>query len=324
MRAEGPGRRRGDSRIAAGEGPKLPEPAVEIVIILAPPRSFTTVLSAMLGQHPQLYGIPETYFFTSDSVDEWVTLYRGTDHMNGALRAIAEIIFGQQSRPTINLARQWLQARSLLTTSDVLRLLGQRVAPAVLVEKTPAASEQLESMQRMLREFPSARFLHLTRHPHAQVRSRLERRLRPGEADGPASLTAAAQILGGHPEGLWLRTHTTILRFLQEVPREQQFRARGEEVLAAPDEALPRIADWLGIRSDDEAIDAMKHPERSLFAHAGPPNARRGGDEKFFDEPTLRAYVGDEPRLDLPVPWCPAGGALDKDVRELATSFGYE
>lgn len=300
------------------------EPDVEIVIILAPPRSFTTVVSAMLGQHPQLYGIPETYLFTCDSVSEWATLYRGTDHMDGALRAVAEVIFGQQSKPTINLARQWLQARSLLTTSDVIRLLGRRLSPAILVEKTPAASERLESMRRMGRDFPAARFVHLTRHPLSQVRSRLQRRLHAGTADTPAALAEAAQALGEEPELLWLRTHTAILRFLQEVPCDHQLRARGEDVLAAPDEALPRIAEWLGIRTDDEAIDAMKHPERSAFARAGPPNAVRGGDEKFFEDPILRWDSRGEPRLDQPVPWRSSEESLGREVRELACRLGYE
>jgi hypothetical protein len=33
--------------------------AFDLVFLLAPPRSFTTVVSSMLGQHPQLYGLPE-------------------------------------------------------------------------------------------------------------------------------------------------------------------------------------------------------------------------------------------------------------------------
>jgi hypothetical protein len=29
------------------------------MLILCPPRSFSSVVSAMIGQHPQLYGFPE-------------------------------------------------------------------------------------------------------------------------------------------------------------------------------------------------------------------------------------------------------------------------
>jgi len=299
-----------------------PAPDVDIIIILAPPRSFTTVISAMLGQHPQLYGLPETHFFTCDSVDEWTTVYRGTDRMNGALRAIAQLIFGEQSRPTVCLGWQWLQARSCRTTAEVLRLLGQRVAPRVLVEKTPSAAQRLEAMQRMLREFPRARFLHLLRHPQSQVQSRLERRLSLQGNGRPTSLAEAAQAMGGDPARLWLATHQVILRFLRDVPRTQQFRIRAEDLLSAPDEPLRAIASWLGIRSDGEAIEVMKHPERSAFANQGPPNALRGGDEKFFSDPVLRSPSGVPPPLDAPLPWAD-GAVLSQRVRRLARSFGY-
>ena len=298
-------------------------PDFDIVIILAPPRSFTTVISIMLGQHPQLYGLPETHFFTCDSVNEWATIYRGTDRMNGGLRAIAQLIFGEQTRSTVCMARQWLQARSYFTTAEVLRLLARRVAPSILVEKTPRAAQQLEAMQRMLREFPRARFLHLIRHPHDQVKSRLDRRLSLEGYGGPKSLEEAAQVLGGDPAHLWFATHQAILRFLQDVPPKQQFFVRSEDILSAPDEHLREIARWLGIRSDDEAIEAMKHPERSAFAKEGPPNALRGGDEKFLSDPVLRSYSCMAPPLDAPLPWRSDGAVFSEKIRQLARSFGY-
>ena len=298
-------------------------PGLDIVIILAPPRSFTTVISYMLGQHPQLYSLPETHFFTCDSIDEWAARYLGTDRMDGGLRAIAQLIFGEQTRPGVCMARQWLQARSHFTTAEVLRLLAQRVTPSILVEKTPTAARQLEAMQRMLREFPRARFLHLIRHPHDQVKSRLERTLNLQGYDGPKSLAEAAQALGGDPARLWFATHHVILRFLRDVPRKQQFCIRGEDILSAPDEHLREIVRWLNIRSDDEAIEAMKHPERSAFARVGPTNALWGEDEKLLRDPALRSYSCVTPSLDVPLPWCSDGAIFSKQIRELARSFGY-
>lgn len=298
-------------------------PDFDIVIILAPPRSFTTVISAMLGQHPQLYGIPETHLFTCDSIDEWATLYRKTDRMQGAWRAIAQIIFGEQTVPTVYMARLWLQARSYFTTAEVLRMLGQRVAPRILVEKTPKAAQRLEHMQRMIREFPEARFLHLMRHPYGQVRSLLERRLRFQGNGGPQSLLAVAQGLGGDPARFWLATHQAIIRFLRDVPQEQQFCIRGEDLLSAPDEYLREITYWLGIRSDEDAIGAMKHPELSAFAGKGPPNALQGGDEKFFSNPVLRSFSSLTPPLDARLPWCSDSAAFSEPIRQLARDFGY-
>ena len=37
------------------------------VFILSPPRSFSTVVCSMLGQHPQLYGLPEIDLFGAES-----------------------------------------------------------------------------------------------------------------------------------------------------------------------------------------------------------------------------------------------------------------
>ena len=48
----------------------------ELVIMLGPPRSFTSVVSAMVGQHPQLYGLPEVHLFTTETVGELFYFYK--------------------------------------------------------------------------------------------------------------------------------------------------------------------------------------------------------------------------------------------------------
>lgn len=40
--------------------------------ILAPPRSFSTVVCSMLGQRPQLYGLPEIHLVGTESVGEFL------------------------------------------------------------------------------------------------------------------------------------------------------------------------------------------------------------------------------------------------------------
>ena len=42
-----------------------------LLIILGPPRSFTTVVSAILGQHPPMYGLPEVPIFGAETMSEW-------------------------------------------------------------------------------------------------------------------------------------------------------------------------------------------------------------------------------------------------------------
>jgi hypothetical protein len=302
----------------------MPVEASDPLIILAPPRCFTTLVCAMLGQHPQLYGLPETHLFTCDTVHEWWATYTGTNRVDGLLRAIAELIFGEQTEATIEQARCWLQQRSTWKTSEVLRVLAAPVCPRLLVEKTPQVTERVESMERVLRDFPRTRFIHLLRHPLGHVRSRLERRVNQfKKLKQPTDLVTVAERFGGDPQMLWYRCHTNILTFLATVPLEQQRRVRGEDLLADPDRHLREIAEWLGLRSDPVAIDAMKHPERSPFACFGPRNARKGGDEKFLRQPALRPHKAMVQSLEGPLPWRKDGAGFAPKVRELAQRFGY-
>jgi Sulfotransferase family len=298
---------------------------IGLLVILAPPRCFTTLVSAMLGQHPQMYGLPETYLFTAPTIRKWWVAHRGTDRVDGLSRAVAEIIFGAQREATIELARQWLLQRSDQSTASVLRALAHQVSPLILVEKTPQATEQVDHMQRIIRDIPQARFLHLLRHPFGHVRSRVNRRLNYLRKVTPSiDIFEAAQRFGGaDPQMLWYRCNSNILTFLSTVPPEQQMRVQGEALLADPDRQLRKITLWLNLRSDSEAIEAMKHPERSPFARFGPRNALMGGDENFFQQPLLRPAQPVVQSLDTPFPWRRDGGGFAPKVRNLARVLGY-
>lgn len=296
------------------------------LFILAPPRSFTTVVSAMLGQHPQMYGLPETYLFTCETVQEWWTVNAGSDRVDGLLRALAEVLFGGQNVATIELASAWLRQRCDQRTRDIFQALGERLCPLRLVEKTPKSSERVEYMARIMNDFPQARFIHLVRHPCGHVRSRLERRLKLLKRFTPAQphdLVTVAEQFGADPQMLWYRCNSNILAFLATVPDEQQRRVRGEDLLADPDQHLRLLSDWLGLRSDAAAIEEMKHPERSPFARFGPRNALMGGDENFFRQPILRAPAAIMQSLEGPLPWRRDKLGLTPQVRELAQRFGY-
>jgi len=298
---------------------------IDLLVILAPPRCFTTLVSAMLGQHPQMYGLPETYLFTSETMQDWWAAHQRTDRTDGLARAVAEIMFGSQTEDTVKLARRWLRERSHYSTADVLRRLGNKVSPLVLVEKTPQVTERIEHMQRIIREFPRARFLHLLRHPFDHLRSRVNRRLNSLRKVTPTIdiFEAAQRFRAADPQMLWYLCNTNILDFLANVQSEQQMRVRGEDLLADPDRYLRQIALRLNLRSDAEAIEAMKHPERSPFARFGPRNAPMGGDENFFQQPVLRAAQPVAQSLDAPFPWRRDGAGFAPKVRNLARTLGY-
>ena len=88
------------------------------LFLLAPPRSYTSLINAMLGQHPQCFGLPELCLFNVEYLMElWV---RTSDEMgseaktrHGLLRAVAEIYAGEQTMDSVRMANHWCAARQL-------------------------------------------------------------------------------------------------------------------------------------------------------------------------------------------------------------------
>jgi hypothetical protein len=124
------------------------------------------------------------------------------------------------------------------------------------------------------------------------------------------------------PDQFWFKPHLHILEMLETVPAEQQIRLRGEDLMADPANYLRQIAEWLGLRTDADAVDAMMHPENSPFAKYGPSNARYGNDPNFMESPALRHY---KPKAS-PLTWTASDGTthdLSDSIRAYAMIFGY-
>ena len=65
-----------------------------LLVILGPPRSFTTVVSAMLGQHPQMYGLPEVHLFGAETIAEWWRhVAKATFNMDHGLMRVSHSCF---------------------------------------------------------------------------------------------------------------------------------------------------------------------------------------------------------------------------------------
>ena len=162
------------------------------VFVLAAPRSMSSVACAMLGGHPQMYGLPETHLFREDTVAKWLqTVAAETFHMaDGLLRAVAEICYGEQTETDDRVGGRLGATPSAHTSGMLLEELAEKVHPQHLVDKSPNMVYQISNMRRARRFFPTARFIHLVRHPRAYCASVLTyllqlTRPKPGE-DGTA------------------------------------------------------------------------------------------------------------------------------------------
>ena len=193
--------------------------------------------------------------------------------------------FGEQTEESIAAAQDWLTEIAEMTTAELFRTLAEWVGDRALVDRCSLLSYDVGALKRTVHEFPDAYFLHLTRHPASTMESLVRlRRKHPVESMGLRWRTANSP----DPDRAWLQPHLAILEALADVPVKRRMRLQGESLLENPALYLSQIAEWLGKRTDAEAVTAMMHPENSPFAQYGPSNARYGNDPNFLEDPSFR------------------------------------
>ena len=303
------------------------------LFILAPPRSFTSVTCSMLGQHPEMYGLPETNLFIADNYRQLSRMYRVFRPRlgHGLLRAMAELGFGEQTARNIRAAKAWLLDHPFVTTGELFQLLIEWSFPRRLVDKSPIYVFDIRNLERIKSCYPGAQYLHLIRHPTGtcesviKISGELEKRERAVTENRIRLSKGSARFMSRsklHPDNIWLKPHLRILEFLKGIAPQKKMHLRGEDLLSGPDFYLTRIAEWLGISTAKDAVEAMKHPERSPFACYGPRNARMGNDPSFLEKPELRPYRQRRERLDRPMTWDPDVKFSD-ELKGLAAKLGY-
>ena len=137
-------------------------------------RSFSSVACGMIGQHPELYGLPELNLFIADTVSELLETHRSRPHgIHGLLRALAQLHDGAQNDETVAAASAWLQDHADWTTKQLFDHILEQVQPRMAVDKSPRTALQPAFLQRAYDMYPQALFLHLTRHPRSMGTSLL-------------------------------------------------------------------------------------------------------------------------------------------------------
>jgi hypothetical protein len=267
-----------------------------LVIMLSPPRSFSSVASTMIGEHPDLYGFPELHLFVGDTMQQVNEFEKAHNSRHaagppGLLRTVAQIHDGIQTNGTTFRAMGWLNERRDWTSKQMMDYLIQAVAPKMGLEKSPPTSQKMQFLERAYAYYPDAYFLHLTRHPISTRASWSEFVANKASRKDGGKGSRMDRLIG------WHIMHSNIMKFTSSLPLGQSLRVKGEDILSEPDGYLPQIAEWLGIRTDREAIEAMKHPENSPYACVGPDSARGGNDPKFMRSPKLRGGRVKEPSL---------------------------
>jgi hypothetical protein len=284
------------------------------VIVLCPPRSFSSMTAAMLGQHPNLYAFPELNLFLADTLGElidWeseVGPERG--YLGGLRRTIAQLEFGEQSAIALGGASDWLENRREWSTMRTFHCLVERVAPRAVVDKSTRTAMARRSCRRLLATVPNGRYLHLTRHPVASIRS-LASKVRE---EGSHVNRFFAQV--------WLNCQQTIIELTETLEQQQTLRVRGEDLLGNPEQVLRDIALWLGLPASRHEIELMRHPERWSFAYSLPDLYQGDNDAGFLASPQLRPLeqgpdAEEISALDL-------GKGLTEQILSVGHKLGYD
>lgn len=308
--------------------PSFPAP----VFVLAGPRSYSSLAVGMIGQHPELFGLPELNIFQCFDMEEFNTgenadgsskspFWKSMRH--GLLRALAEVFSGEQTPESIRMAERWLRTRERYSAAQVLEELAEAIAPRRIVEKSPGILRKTEFMNRMLEAAPHARFIHLVRSPIDQCKSALAAKGGIGVLLSLNSVDHRGEAAELEPQILWHDTQIQILRFLDRLPDEQFVTLKGEDLLNDTDATLKALCNWLEVSDAPEAIAAMKRPEDSPFACMGPPNAPLGNDVNFLQSPALRDGRVTPAPLDGDLPWREDDEKLHPRVVALAEALGY-
>ncbi len=300
----------------------MPDP----LFLVAPGRSYTSLIGGMLGQHPEIYGMPELSISHVDTVGEVLQSLRGplSFGLAGVLRLLAELHEQEQSEEAVIRARGWLMQRAHWRIAQLFEHIQSEVGEKHLFDKSPLTVLKRENLDRMAEIFPSACYLHLTRNPITTGQSafKLRKDIQAGKVESETMQTRRRL----DPEASWLRGHQNITSFTAGLPVGQCLRIKAEMLLSDPPKYLAQICEWLGISSAPSAIEEMLHPERSPFATLGPPSARYGNDPNFLKNPALdmsRLKNLQEPDIEMAAPWREDGSTLSPETIKLARQFGY-
>jgi hypothetical protein len=275
----------------------------------------------MLGEHPDLYGLPELSLFRVQRVEEILRPIAragkpdGRPRTSGLLRTLAELHDGSQDEAAVTRAHAWLSERASWPVECVLDQVLAAVAPRRAVENSPEDSNREDYLERLHSSYPNARFVHLLRHPVATARSMSTAWADAGLWDVPRHLFPMMCL------GTWLFHHARVKRDLESLPRDRWIRLRAEDVINDPQRTLPAFCEWLGISAAPAAIAAMTTPDRSPYARPGPPSAPAGNDPAFMTDPVRRPVA--VPRtFALPKDWT-VDPWLHVAVVEFAQRMGY-
>lgn len=265
----------------------------EPLFILSPPRSFSSLISSMIGQHPELHAFPELQIFNVPTLGDMMA--RNRKRYNrlaspGSIRSIAEVHEQKQTDESCTRAWLWLQQRAEWNPVDFFNYLREQIDPQIAIEKTPFNTCNARALETIIRTYPNAKYLHLTRSVNGNAKSLKEFLKDQDQALGrkKSKQLTSRDLTREYPACIWYTCHRNILNIKSLVIESNFIQIKGEDLLNHPERVLRSFCTWMNIDTTATSIDSMMRPHESPYACVGPKIAGGGNDGKFMRQPVLK------------------------------------
>ncbi len=226
----------------------------QLIFLIGPPRSGSTMLQRMLASHSDIATHPEPHIITPlahlgyfHNVDQ-----APYDHINAA-EAIREFVSDLPGGEN-----DYLDACRAYTDTLYRRML-QSKKQKLFLDKTPAYALVLSYLSRL---YPQAKYIVLTRHPLA-VLSSYANSFFEGDTQQAVDFN-----------NILARYLPAMARFLtqKQVPF---FHLRYEDLVSDPDRKLAQVFSFLGLEHQAAAVDYGKHSHQDKSY--GDPKVKQHG-----------------------------------------------
>jgi amino acid adenylation domain-containing protein len=273
------------------------------VFLLSSPRSGSTLLRVMLAGHPELFCPPELHLLGYPTLGERERTLGASYLDEGLQRALMELD-GLDAAAGARLVAE-LTERDLLV-ADVYRMLRERAAGRILVDKSPSYASNLRTVLRAEDLFEGPRYLGLARRPEAVVESFVRKRMH--------------RLLGldGDPfeiaEEVWCRSYRNLLELRARLGSERVHLIRYEDLVRTPEPVMHEVCSFLGVPFDSAVLTPYRGNRMTDGVH---PESMAIGDPDFHHHQGIDASLADAWKtVKLPRP-------LGGETRRLLVELGY-
>jgi phthiocerol/phenolphthiocerol synthesis type-I polyketide synthase D len=254
--------------------PPTPEPAGPrnrpAVFVFSAPRSGSTLLRVMLAGHPRLFAPPELGLLTFRTLQERRSSFAGRNEyrLQGTIQALQTCMGWEAERATAFMEEC---ERDNWSTRDCYRFVQDHIGDRILVDKTPNYALKPDTLQRAEAYFEDALYIHLVRHPYGMILSFEESRM---DALFPTNQPPfPPRVLG---ELVWLITNQNILKFLEIIPAERQYRVRYEDIVSDAQAACEGMCRFLSLDFHPDMTQPYQEGQKRMT-----DGVRMLGDPKF-------------------------------------------